>query len=219
MSQRIEKLKEAIRPKKYPFCTEKVHLYTEAYKEAEGEPLIIRRAKGVANVLDNITIFIEDGELIVGNAASKPMGCEVSYAGRYGVLWTKEELDELRRDQGFTITEQDEAEIKLMVEYWQSRVPLHREGKTYDEGRFWPFMQSGVFLPIWKNREEGPVVGHAEGGLGIGADIVVVDYEKVLNSGLNQVIEEAEQELRNTRFVSADSVNKAYFLQGNRVYY
>ena len=60
------------------------------------------------------------------------------------------------------------------------------EGKIFDDGRLCAYRQSGVPIPIWKNREEGTIRGQAEGGLGIGTGMVAVDYEKVLNSSLNQ---------------------------------
>ena len=41
----------------------------------------------------------------------------------------------------------------------------------------------------------------------------MVDYAKVLNEGLNKIIKDAEEELRNLRFMSADAVKKADFLK------
>ncbi len=45
---------------------------TRSMKETEGEPLVIRRAKAFYAVVDNITISIDKGELLVGNIAEKP---------------------------------------------------------------------------------------------------------------------------------------------------
>ena len=44
---------------------------TESYKETEGEPPVIRRAKALEKILKEMTIGIEDGELIVGRTTSK----------------------------------------------------------------------------------------------------------------------------------------------------
>ncbi len=70
---RIEKLREGLQVEKYPICTEKARLMTEIFRRTEGEPQILRRAKALAYSLDNITIFIRNGELIVGNGASTYM--------------------------------------------------------------------------------------------------------------------------------------------------
>ena len=83
MSQRIEKLKEGILTRKYRLCVEHARLVTESFKQTDGEPQVLRRAKAFANVLDNITIFIEDGELIVGNVASESQAVELSFL--YGI--------------------------------------------------------------------------------------------------------------------------------------
>ena len=50
-------------------------------------------------------------------------------------------------------------------------------------------------------------------GLGLGLALIVVDYAKVLNEGLNKIVKDAEEELRNLRFLSADDVKKADFLR------
>ena len=87
MNQRVKKLEEGLRVDRYPISCEKARLITESFKQTEGEPQIIRRAKALAHVLDRMKIFIEDGELIVGNASSKPMGVEVDFD--YGI-WSRE---------------------------------------------------------------------------------------------------------------------------------
>jgi len=69
----------------YPICVEKARLVMESYKQTEGEPTIVRRAKATAHYLDNKTLFIEDDELIAGNVASQPMGLEAGSLGRPGL--------------------------------------------------------------------------------------------------------------------------------------
>lgn len=52
-------------------CLERARLVTESYRETEGEPYLLRRAKGLAHILEHMTIFIRPEELIVGNHASQ----------------------------------------------------------------------------------------------------------------------------------------------------
>ena len=60
---RVSKLKEGIlRPPE--LCVERGYLITESYKETESEPIIIRKAKALEKILKEMTISIEDGELI-----------------------------------------------------------------------------------------------------------------------------------------------------------
>lgn len=49
-------------------------LLTESYKQTEGEPIIIRRAKALDHILTNMTLNIQDWEIIVGNNMAAPQG-------------------------------------------------------------------------------------------------------------------------------------------------
>ena len=48
---------------------ERARLLTESYKQTENEPMTVRRAKALAHILDNMTIYIRSDEMIVGNYA------------------------------------------------------------------------------------------------------------------------------------------------------
>ena len=212
MNERVAKLKKRLEVEQYPLCIEKTRLITQSYLQTEGEPQIIRRARALANVLEKITIFIEDGELIVGNAASQPMGLEIDYD--YGI-WSQEEIDALKQE-GYTISGADQAELNALNEHWKAKTLVGRGGDIFaDDERLWPFMRSGIVLPPWRDKVEGSGGGYAQSGLGLGPGFYLwcVDYAKVLNEGLNSVIAEARQELKNLRYTSADSVKKAYFLK------
>ena len=106
MNTRIQKLRNSLEVERYPLCIKKSRLLTEAFKRTEGEQMVLRRAKALAHVLDNITIFIADDELIVGNAASKPMGLEFDF---YAGLWSQKEINGLK-DTGYAISAEEEAD-------------------------------------------------------------------------------------------------------------
>jgi pyruvate formate-lyase/glycerol dehydratase family glycyl radical enzyme len=213
MNERVQRLKATLRVEKYPICVEKARLIMESYRQTEGLPQILRRAKATAHYLDNKTIFIEDNELIVGNVASKPMGLE---AGSLGPTWPEDDMAELRQ-AGLDISREDEALLRSMDDYWNGhgRTLDERQGQFYDDERLWPFIQSGILCPPWEDREEGRGTGAAGvgWGLGLGLSLIVVDYAKVLNEGLNSIIEKAEEELRNLRFTDAEEVKKPDFLK------
>ncbi len=106
-SERIEKLIEGVNPKIFPLCVERDRFYTEGQKEADrdGDSRILRVARGFVSQLDKVTIFIEDGELIVGNLQSKPGGLELSGP------WSREELKDLAQECGCTYSEEGAEEI------------------------------------------------------------------------------------------------------------
>jgi len=210
-SERVERLRQRLSVDEYPLAIEKIRLLTDSLRQTEGEPRILRRAKALGNVLDHITIFIEDDELIVGNAASKPMAVEIDcdYA-----IWSQDEIDALK-EEGFAASVADEEELRALNEYWRGWTLVARSGDLFDDERLWPFIQAGVVLPPWKSKEEGSGGGYAQGGMGLGPGFLLCGYDfaKVLNGGLNQIVEEADEELANTRFTAAHSMDKVYFLR------
>ncbi|MFC1533175.1 glycyl radical protein [Thermodesulfobacteriota bacterium] len=214
MSERITRLKETIRPKKYPIGTEIVRLVSDSYRTSEGEPQVLRVAGAQANLLNNISIFIEDDELIVGQGASKPMGVEVS-GWSFGVF-TPEGIHALK-EENWGISDEEEAEAVSYSGYWQKRNPIISTADLYDEERLWPFLQSGILLPPWQNRQSSAGGGVASGGLGfgLGSDSMSVDYKYVISKGLNQIIAEAQDELKKIRFNDPDSVKRANFLKAS----
>jgi pyruvate formate-lyase/glycerol dehydratase family glycyl radical enzyme len=207
---RIERLRKGIDVDRYPLCIEKVRLLTESFKSTENEPMILRRAKALAHVLDNITIFIEDDQLIAGNAASKPMGLEFDF---YAGLWSEEEIEGLR-EAGYAISDDDEKELLSIREYWTVFDPISRIGRKLDD-RLWPFTRSGMILPPWKDKQSGPGGGYAESGMGLGPGFFILtpDFEKVLRIGLRGIIEEAEIELSRLEEIHAGVPEKIAFLK------
>ena len=83
-SERITRLVENLYKKMPEIEADRGVLVTESYKETEGEPIITRRAKAFAHILDNIPITIRDEELIVGSAT--PPVQEVIRHGVNGLL-------------------------------------------------------------------------------------------------------------------------------------
>jgi formate C-acetyltransferase len=82
-----------------------------------------------------------------------------------------------------------------------------------DDERLWPWLQTGVNLPIWKDKEVGPRIGGGALAFGAAGGFQLLQFDKVLYGGLNKLIEEAEEELRNTRITNVDSVSKRDWLK------
>lgn len=71
-SERITRLVENLYRNMPEIEPARAVLLTESYKETEGEPIIMRRAKAFAHILANIPITIRDEELIVGSSTLAP---------------------------------------------------------------------------------------------------------------------------------------------------
>ncbi len=213
MNERIKRLRERLRVDHFQICVEKAALVVESFRKTEGEPEILRRARATANFLDNKTIFIEDDELIAGNIASKPMGME---AGTMGPTWPEEDLAAIKK-AGLNISSEDEALLRSLDEYWKhkGRTLDERQGLFYDDDHLWPFIKSGILCPPWEKKNEGRGQGSAGigWGLGLGNTLIIVDYAKVINQGLNSIIQEANEELKRVRYFNTDDIKKAVFLE------
>ena len=105
---------------------ERARYFTESMKQTEGQMLILRWAKAMHHIAENITVYIDDNQLLVGRSGAQ---------GRYGILYPELDgdflglaLEEMPKRVGapFSISE---ADAKIVVEdiapYWM--------GKTYHE--------------------------------------------------------------------------------------
>jgi formate C-acetyltransferase len=217
MTNRVKKMKESLRINKYPLCVEQFRLANESLETTGGEPMLLRRSKLHAYVLDNISIFIEDGDLLCGSGASKPFGLEMQY--EYGV-WTKEEVESLKSDV-YTIEPEDEEELYRLNEKFSKNSLnsnlIEAMGKSLGHNeRLWPFMKSGCILPPWKDKNGGSGGGFAMSGYGLGPgfSLVCIDYSRILNEGAKSVINEAKECLKNLRYDSSDSIEKRNYWEG-----
>lgn len=217
MTDRVKRMKESLRISKYPLCVELFRLANESLEQTGGEPMLLRRSKLHANILDNITVFIEPDDLLCGSGASKPFGLEMQY--EYGV-WTKDEVESLKSEI-YTITPEDEEELYRLNERFAGNTAnsnlVETMGKSLGENeRLWPFMKSGTILPPWKDRKGGSGGGFAMSGYGLGPgfSLVAVDYARILNEGAKSIIEEAKQCLADLRYESPDAIEKRNFWEG-----
>lgn len=217
MTERIQRIKNSLKVSQYPLCVEQFRLANESLQNTAGEPMLLRRSKLHAHVLDNISIFIEDDDLLAGSGASKPFGLEMQY--EYGV-WTKDEVESLKSEI-YTISPEDEEELYRLNEQFQGN-PLNSnlvdalsKSLGYND-RLWPFMKSGVIQPPWKDRSGGSGGGYAMSGYGLGPgfSLVAVDFSRILNEGAKSVIAEAKQCLEDLRYDAIDSIEKRNYWEG-----
>ncbi|MGB9663259.1 MAG: pyruvate formate lyase family protein, partial [Moorellaceae bacterium] len=119
--ERVRKLRESmLAPPE--ICVERACLLTESYKETEGEPEVIRRAKALDKILREMTIGIEEGELIVGRGTSKKRGGILTPELRW--QWYLEEMDTLSTrqwDRFAPMSEEEKAKLRECLPYWKGK--------------------------------------------------------------------------------------------------
>lgn len=158
---------------------ERARLLTQSYKMTEGEPMVLRRAKALAYILDNMTIYIQDHERIVGNYAASPSELHIPIE----MNWRAFQKAVTEGDAQDLLDGKGKAELDSICSYWNGRSLRDIQQKAF-EGceqleKYWEY--EGTIL--WTHWYE----------LGI------PNYEKLLKKGLSGVIAEAEAKLEEIR--------------------
>lgn len=177
-SKRIQMLIDGLMESTPEIEAERAVLLTEAFKLTEEEPMVIRRAKALENILTKMTIVIRDHELIVGNLTVKPRSAQIF--PEFSNKWLLNEFETLAKRKGdvFLISEEVKQQLREVFEYW--------DGKTVNE------LARSLMLPETLEAMDAgafTVGNYFFNGIGH----TCVDYAKVLSKGFNGIIAEVEE--------------------------
>ncbi len=177
-------------------------LVTQAYRETEGQPKILRRARAHEKVLLNLPIHIDDEQLLVGDFASEPMGFE--WWPELPVRWVGEALD----NGWFTyrIPEEKFPQVREIVEYWKDR-ESKQSFLDYISG-----IDKDFYDRLCTMNEKGSLTFFAETEASLEKGWHVPNYEKVINIGMRGIIREIEAELKKTPIIDNQSYEKVNLL-------
>ncbi|HWR42008.1 (2S)-3-sulfopropanediol dehydratase [Sporomusa sp.] len=186
---------------------ERAKYFTESFRLTEGEPLILRWSKALKHIAENITVYIDDHQQLVGRAGSQ---------GRYGILYPELDGDFLglaieqmptRVESPFNISEADaRVVIEEIAPYWQ--------GKTFHENLTKALPKETLkYTYDPKDPLKSRFIVNETASFRSSIQWVH-DYEKVLKRGFKGIKEEAEQKLSLLDPLSpVDTMEKAPFLQ------
>ena len=166
---RIQLMKEHLFKEKRQISLERALLYTESYRQTEGEETILRRAKAVAHILANVEISIRTGELLVGNRTVRP---------RSGILspemdpyWIMQEIDTIatRPQDQFDFTEADKKIYREeLYPYWEKR-----SMKDFINGELTEEVTNALKDDVFKLNQTDKGQGH-----------IIMDFPGILSRGL-----------------------------------
>ena len=204
---RIERLLARVSAAKPHIDVERAKYFTESMRETEGQALILRWAKAMHHVAEQITLVLEPDELIVGRGGT---------AGRYGILYPEldgdflaEAVEELPQRQGapFTISAEDARTVREEIApYWQ--------GKTFHEdlARSLP-AETLRYTYNPHNVQESRFIVNETASFRSSIQWVH-DYEKVLQHGLEAIRGRAQAELAALDPMSpTDTLDKKPYLE------
>ena len=199
--KRTQELREWIRNVTPQICPERAVLITESFCSTEGEPIALRRAKAMQHILKNMTIWIHEGELIVGNAASTPRSSPIF--PETTTNWVKKELGTFwdRPVDKFYVSE--ETYRVLMEEvfpYW--------EGKTVEDLAMAYVPEESKKAWLITHRVFNPML-YLRNGVGH----MIADYETPIRLGFCGIIGKYKKALAELDLTDPGALKKRIFYE------
>ena len=175
MTNRTQRLRDRLFANPREISLERALLYTASHKQTEGEPVMIRRAKATAWVLDHVQISIRDDELIAGNRTIKPRAGIMS--PEMDPYWLLKELDQFptRPQDRFNISEEDKRIYReVLFPYWENR-----SMKDFINAQMTDEVKAAVSTQIFSVNQTDKGQGH-----------IIIDYPRLLENGLAALVAE-----------------------------
>ena len=179
---RVQKVRQDLLDSVPAICPERALLITESYKQTGGESFVLRKAKALDAILSNMSIYIEDGQLIVGNQASSTRAAPIF--PEYSIDWVIDELDKFDKRAGdvFAVTEDTKAKLSGIQAFWQGRT---HQDEVYAN-------MSALNMQAQKQN-----VIH-RGGISMSGDgHIIPHHEKILAKGYRGIQRDAQDALHN----------------------
>jgi pyruvate formate-lyase/glycerol dehydratase family glycyl radical enzyme len=181
-------------------CVQRAYWWTKSYMETEGESEVIRRAKALAKVLENLPIYIDDDELIVGRSTSKERGGMLFPEIQWEYILKEINLFSSRDwDKCGSISNKEKKMVEETLPYWKGKCTWERFNSSMPpEIRK---LHGGVFF-LGTSSMSGVHYGHE-----------TIDYSRLLNKGLSGIKKEAQERLASLDLTKPEDFKKYQFLQ------
>jgi len=198
-SPRIQRLIDHLYANMPEIEADRAELITESYKETEGLPIVKRRSAAFRHIMENIPIVIRPEELIVGSNSIAPRGCQTF--PEYSFEWLEKEYDTVatREADPFYISPSTVERLKKVYPYWKGKTVSDLAAQSMDPEVLDVFLNHGMFT----------VGNYFYNGIGH----INVDYAKVLNKGLEGVMEETREALSKLYIGNGDYLRRKNFLE------
>ena len=119
LTDRMKAFREEVLDEKPYVDAERAVLATEAYMANQNQPPVMKRALMLKNILEKMSIYIEDKTLLAGNQATKNRNAPVF--PEYTMKFIMDELDLFEKRDGdvFYITEESKEELRRIAPFWE----------------------------------------------------------------------------------------------------
>lgn len=196
LTNRMNEYRESVLNKKPYICAERALLATEAYKENQHQTNVMKRALMLKNILEKMSIYIENETLIVGNQAASNKDAPIF--PEYTMEFVLNELDLFEKRDGdvFYITEKTKEDLRSIAPFWENNNLRAKAGCLLPD-EVSVFMETGFF--------------GMEGKMNSGDAHLAVDYRTVLEVGLEGYRKRTLHEKANLDLTEPESIDKYQF--------
>lgn len=196
LTPRMKKYRRDVLDTKPYIDAERALLTTESYKETQNQPTVMKRALMLKKILENMTIYIEDETLLVGNQATANRNAPIY--PEYTLRFVLDELDLFEKRDGdvFYITEETKDQIRSIADFWENN-NLRAKGGAYIPEEVSVYMETGFF--------------GMEGKMNSGDAHIAADYGKVLRHGLKGYEKRAREYKENLDLTDPKALDKYHF--------
>lgn len=196
LTPRMNAFREEVLDEKPYIRAERALLATAAYKKHMNEPIVMKRALMLKNILEHMSIYIEKQTLIVGNQAESNRDAPIF--PEYTMEFVINELDLFEKRDGdvFYITEETKEQLRSIAPFWENN-NLRAKGEALLPEEVSVFMETGFF--------------GMEGKLNSGDAHLAVEYEKVLKIGLKGYEKRTRRLKEELDLCKPDSIDKYHF--------
>ncbi|WP_164130956.1 glycyl radical protein [Sharpea azabuensis] len=196
LTDRMQAFREEVLDERPYIDEERAMIVTKVYKENEDKPRVLLRALMLKAILEEMTIYIEDKTLLVGNQARKNKNAPIF--PEYTMEFVIDELDKFEKRDGdvFYITEETKENLKSIAPFWKNNT-LRDRGMNLLPECVQVFMETGFF--------------GMEGKLNAGDAHLAVNYEKVLKYGLKGYEERARKLQSQLDLCEPDAIDQNVF--------
>ena len=201
MNERIARLRAKNLTQQPEICSERAQIVTRAYEKYKDLPPLLLRAKTFEAIMQEMTIWIADDELIVGNQAKMAKGAPVY--PEFSVDWIIKELDSFstRTSSRFLLSEENKTVLRELLPKWQGRTTKDRALSIIPEAAK-EAMASQAFL-----------LSPLSSGLGH----ISVSYQKLIDHGIDFLLDEIREKLEHCQPTAAEDVERKVFYEACQI--
>lgn len=163
--------------------------------------------------MDNRTIYITDGQLLLGDPSAKPHGAEFQPSSW---AWDDDDFDKILTT-GITIDPEDRKYLRGLDEYWKQKGRAYTEKECYyydTDDRLWDFRRRGMMMPPFTDRSIGMGGSYTIGdgwAMHIPVGLRLPDLFIHLYTGFEAYIDEAKKRKAALRLRAMEDLEKFEF--------